>query len=310
MRRAHLPVSLPAVGATQGDLVSIAQCRDHGLTDKDVGGLVRRGVLTRVTRGVYDTCPTPVPVRPWDARRLRAAWAGLLAYGEDAVAVGQCALALHGVRGLPGAIRPEAAVPWGRNRRDRDGIALRQFDAGMTTATVGGRLVADIDWAIAQAVPELPRPNGLAVLDSALHLGLLDRSGLDRSHVHARGRRGVALRHALWTLADPRSESPLESFARLDCVDEGVPPHTLQLPVHLGPDSPTLRADMGWRRADGRWLVAELDGMDVHDAPAAVFADRQRQNTLVATGRLDVLRFTGRDVGTIGRTVRKVLLVT
>ncbi|MFI2702554.1 type IV toxin-antitoxin system AbiEi family antitoxin domain-containing protein [Cellulosimicrobium composti] len=307
MRRAQLPPTLLAVAAGQGGVVSVAQARDHGLSDKDVAGLVRRGSVVRVTRGVYDVGAVPLAGRSWDERRLRAAWVGLLAFGDDAVAVGSCALVLHGVRGLPATVRPEAAVPRGRNRRDRDGIALRQFDAGMTTTELAGRRVATLDWALAQAVPELPRGHALAVLDSALHQGLADADGLRRAHEHARGRRGVARRHVVWGLADARAESPLESFARLDCVDEGVPPHTLQLPVHDHGGRVVARGDMAWRYRDGRWLVAELDGRDVHDTPDAVFADRARQNRLVATGRIDVLRFTGRDVGTIGRTVRAAL---
>jgi len=299
-----LPDDLLATAAGQGGLVSIAQCRAAGLTDKDVAGLVRRLRLARVTRGVYDTDVVPLAVRSWDDRRQRAAWAGLLAYGDDAVAVGTSALVLHGVRGLPATPRPEVAVPGATNRRDRDGLRLRQFDAGMTTVEVRGRRVASPEWALAQAVPELPRAHGLAVLDSALHLGVVDRAGLARAHDAARGRRGVATRHPLFALADARAESPLESFARLDCVDEGVPPHVLQLPVHGA--GLAARGDMAWRRGE-RWLVAELDGQDVHDAPAAVYADRARQNLLVTTGRVDVLRFTGRDVGTIGRTVRAAL---
>lgn len=307
VRRAQLPPTLLAVAAGQGGLVSIDQCRGHGLSDRDVAGLARRGTLARVTRGVYDVTAVPFVGRSWDELRARAAWTGLLAFGHDAVAVGSCALVLHGVRGLPATVRPEAAVPRGRNRRDRDGVALRQFDAGMTTTEIGGRRVATLDWALAQAVPELPRANGLAVLDSALHQGLTDTDGLHRAHEHARGRRGVASRHTLWAMADARAESPLESFARLDCVDEGVPPHTLQLPVLDHEGRAVARGDLAWRYRDGRWLVAELDGQDVHSTPHAVFADRSRQNRLVATGQIDVLRFTGRDVGTIGRTVRATL---
>jgi len=307
VRRAEVPQTLLAVAAGQGGLVSIAQCREHGLSDKEVAGRTRRGTLARVTRGVYDVGAVPLAGRSWDELRVRAAWAGLLAFGDDAVAVGSCALVLHGVRGLPTTVRPEAAVPRGRNRLDRDGIALRQFDAGMTVTEIGGRPVATLDWALAQAVPELPRANGLAVLDSALHQGLTDADGLRRAHEHARGRRGVASRHTLWEIADARAESPLESFARLDCVDEGVPPHVLQLPVHDHDGRVVARGDMAWRYRDGRWLVAELDGQDVHSTPHAVFADRARQNRLVATGRIDVLRFTGRDVGTIGRAVRAAL---
>jgi hypothetical protein len=242
-------------------------------------------VVSRRTRGVYDTSVVPLGARPWDARRRRSAWAGLLAYGDDAVAVGTSALVLHGVRGLPGTLHPGVAVARATNRPDRDGLRLRQFDAGMTTTEIHGRRVADLEWALAQAVPELSRRCGLAVLDdSALHLGLLDLAGLGRTHEAARGRRGITSRHSLFALADARAESPLESSARLDCIDEGVAPDVLQLPVHA--PGLTARGDMAWRRRGGaRWLVAELDGQDVHDAPAAVYADRARHNLVMASAR-------------------------
>ncbi|MCB7136735.1 type IV toxin-antitoxin system AbiEi family antitoxin domain-containing protein [Cellulosimicrobium marinum] len=305
MRTDPLPHALLARASAQGGLVALAQCRDAGLTDKEVAGLVRRGRFARLTRGVYDTVVSPLAARPWDERRRRAAWSGLLAYGDEAVAVGTSALVLHRVQGLPPHLRPEVAVARAANRRDRDGLRLRQFDAGMTTVEIAGRRVASLEWALAQAVPELPRPNGLAVLDSSLYRGLLDGAGLRRAHDAARGRRGIASRHPLFELADARAESPLESFARLDCVDDGVPPDVLQLPVRTA--GTEARGDLAWRRRGGRWLVAEIDGREVHDAPDAVYADRARQNLLVATGRVDVLRFTGRDVGRIGRTVRAAL---
>ncbi|WP_155098367.1 type IV toxin-antitoxin system AbiEi family antitoxin domain-containing protein [Cellulosimicrobium composti] len=73
MRRAQLPPTLLAVAAGQGGVVSVAQARDHGLSDKDVAGLVRRGTVVRVTRGVYDVGAVPLAGRSWDERRLRAA---------------------------------------------------------------------------------------------------------------------------------------------------------------------------------------------------------------------------------------------
>ena len=167
--------------------------------------------------------------------------------------------------------------------------------------------VATVDWALAQAVPELPRPHALAVLDSALHRGAISVRGLEVAHDMARGRRGVAGTHDLWELADGRAESALESFGRLDCQEAGVPPTTLQLPVVPSGGGPTYRADLAWRRRDGRWLVAEMDGQDVHAEPRAVYADRERQNRIVGTGQVDVLRFTIRDLPGMGQVVRGVL---
>ncbi|WP_435737190.1 type IV toxin-antitoxin system AbiEi family antitoxin domain-containing protein [Cellulosimicrobium sp. PMB13] len=304
-----VPDDLRVVAARQESLVSTAQCRDAGLGPAVVGRLLRAETWSRITRGVYDTDATPVAQRPHDHRRRRAAWAALLAFGPDAVAVGPCALALLGVTGLPTRVTPQAALPGGRALESRDGVVLRMFDDGMTVVRVGDRYVASPEWALAQAVPELDRGPAVSVMDSSLHLGLLDPAGLDRAHDHARGRRGVARTHAWWELADGRSESPLETWARLDCTDGGVPPDALQVPL-VGASGAARRGDLGWRLDDGRWLLAEVDGAEVHDTPVAAFADRERHNDLVTGDVAAVLRFTWHDVTVPGRThgtVRRAL---
>ena len=301
-----VPPELEAAATTQVGLVSTEQAREAGVQDRLAAALVARRVWHRLTRGVLDTRCGPLSAVRWDARRRRAAWAALLAFGPDAVAVGACALALHRIVGLPPTIAPQAALPGGSNRLTRDGVTVRQFDAGLETVELEGRRVATVEWALAQAVPELPHPNGLAVLDSALRLRLSTERGLAHAHELARGRRGVAATHRLWELADGRSESAPESFGRLDCIDGGVPPDALQLPLD---DSPyPERGDLAWHLGGDRWLVAEVDGKEVHDVPDAAYADRSRQNGLVSTGRFTVLRFTGRDVyGEMSRTVRRTL---
>lgn len=307
-RRSVVPEPLAHVAATQGGVASVHQCVEHGLTLTSVRGLVRRREWHRVTPGVLDLhVPPPPQVSPFDHARRRAAWTALLAYGPAAVSVGGCALVLHGVEGTPPGLRAEAALPRASSRRDRDGIALRQFDDGLRTVTVDGRRVASVPWALAQAVPELPRHHGLAVLDSALYQGKATRSDLERAHDLARGRRGVADKHDLWDLVDGRAESPLESFARLECVEAGVPPDVVQLSLRDAGGREVSRGDLGWRLGEGRWLVAELDGSEEHDTPTAVFRDRARQNMWMSTGSVEVLRFTGRDRGSIAETVRRVL---
>ncbi|MBD5785821.1 hypothetical protein IF650_06465 [Cellulosimicrobium terreum] len=294
-----VPAELLAVAGSQEGLVSAHQCDEHGLGSHRRARLVDQRRWRTVTHTVYDTVVTPVPqrtgTRDHDHRRRRAAWLALLAYGPEAVAVGSCALVLLGVQGVRTDPTPEATLPGARAARSRDGIHLRQFDDGMTLTRVGGRWVATPDWALAQAVPEMGRRRAVAAMDSARRLGLLSTTGLERAHDLARGRRGVARTHSWWGESDARAESPLETFARLDCVDAGIAPDELQVEVHdvgrlLG------RGDVGWRLPDHRWLIAELDGTDVHSEPEALLRDRARQNDLVACGAVDLLRFTGRDV--------------
>ncbi|MGE9350507.1 hypothetical protein ACQP60_13665 [Isoptericola variabilis] len=250
----------------------------------DVGAAVRRS--GRATAAVHrDRSDSDLL---FDHLRRRSAWVGLLAFGPEAIAVGPCALALLGVEGLPPSIRPEVALPRASNRPDREGIGLRQFDDGMTTVIVSDRRtgpwrLAAPEWAIAQAVPELSMEHGLAVLDSALRLEVVDRAGAARAHDHARGRRGIARRHELWEWADPDAASWTESAARWQCIEEGVPPDILQLPVSGRSGRVVGVGDMAWRLDGGEWLVAELDGFEWHEGDVrSERRDRDRDNDFAA----------------------------
>lgn len=294
-----VPAELLVLADSQEGLLSASQCDEHGVGSHRRARLVEKGRWRRVTHAVFDTVVVPVArrtgTRTHDHRRRRAAWLGLLAYGPEAIAVGPCALVLLGVEGVRVDPVPEATLPGARAARSRDGIHLRQFDDGMTVTSVEGRWVATPDWALAQAVPEMGRRRAVAAMDSARRLGLVSETGLERAHDLARGRRGVARTHSWWSESDARAESPLETFARLDCVDAGIAPDELQVEV-FDADRLLGRGDLGWRLPGGRLLIAELDGRDVHSEPAALLRDRARQNDLVASGAVDLLRFTGRDV--------------
>ncbi|WP_245862296.1 hypothetical protein [Georgenia soli] len=187
---------------------------------------------------------------------------------------------------------------------------MRQFDSGMRTVLAGGFRVAAPEWALAQAVPELPHRNAVAVMDSMLRRRLIDGPGLERAHALARGRRGVARTHEWWAEADGRAESPLESFGRVDCIEHGVPPDDLQVEILDGDGILLGRGDMGWRLDGGIWLLGELDGRDYHEAPKALLHDRSRQDLLLLHGGARLLRFTAREAavpGLIARTVRRAL---
>ncbi|PJI93701.1 type IV toxin-antitoxin system AbiEi family antitoxin domain-containing protein [Luteimicrobium subarcticum] len=127
MRVPAAPPFVPEAVAQEG-LASVSQVRSAGLSDRRLGTLVAHRVWTRPARGVYDT--TPAAPRPLSALRRRAAWLALLAYGPEAIAVGSCALALHGIEGLPMTIRPEAALPDADRREPRSTLRLRRFDDG------------------------------------------------------------------------------------------------------------------------------------------------------------------------------------
>ncbi|MFI2103355.1 hypothetical protein ACH436_08695 [Isoptericola sp. NPDC019693] len=342
-----IPALLQDVADAQEGLLASSQCERHGVGASRRSRLVAAGRWHPVTRGVFDVVPVlprartaadaprrAVPplasarvplLAPWPPKssgdvlhghlRRRTAWLGLLAYGPDAIAVGTSALAMHGVEGLPIATSPQAALPSASRRAPRPGVPLRQFDDGLSTVEfgdrrTGSRRIVTAEWALAQAVPELPLAHALAVLDSALRLEAVDRRGLERSHDHdhARGRRGVAARHDLWDLADPRAASPIESMARWQCLEEGVPPDTLQLPLRGRSGRLLAVGDLAWR-IPGGWLVVEMDGRAWHDdLPGGDRRDRDRDNTLTVLG-VHLLRFDAGHVarGEVGTAVRRAL---
>lgn len=272
--------------------MSSSQCDAVGLAANTRGRLVRSGRWGHPIVGVLDV--EPHHAHGYDAARRRSAWLGMLAYGPDAVPVGASALALMGVGGLPTTIRPEVVVP-GRRPRPRPGIVVR-YDSGFPTVRFGDRVVPTLEAALVQALPRLGREDAVSVLDSVLNTGRLDVAGLAQVRAATRRRRGARLLDEWWHLVDGRAQSPLETRARLVWTDAGVPPDDLQVAIRDRTGRLLGIGDVGWRLRGGRWLLAELDGRDVHGTPDAVYADRHRQNALLATGAVDLVRFTHADV--------------
>lgn len=302
-RTIGLPSELAIIAKAQEGLITTRQCHDLGVSLTRVARQLRSGAWKRVTRGLYDTDPTQIWSRHPDHRRRRAAFAAKLALGPESIVVGACALALHGVWGLPIGLVPQATLPGGRRAYSRDGIHARMFDDRMTVTEVDGIAVATVPWALVQAVPEMDRIHAVGAMDNALNRGFITFDELDEIHDKARGRRGIATRHGYFGEVDARSESPLESQARLDCIDNGVPPDHLQVPVRdlAGVER---KGDLGWNLKDGRLLIAEIDGDEYHDG-SRLDADLERHNDLTAVSAI-VLHFRKSAVFTPGAISGKV----
>lgn len=300
-----LPQPLLSLAAAQEGLVNKAQCDAAGVNKHAVALLIRQGRWTRVARCVYDTDPEPVEARLRDGRhddvRRRAAWIGMLAV-PDGIATGACALALLGIGGLPVDLVPEAARPGGMHASVGAGIVLRRYRS-FADQPYRGRQIAALVPALAQALPRLSRSEAVAVLSDALRQGRLDETGLERVRELVRGRRGAAEMHGMFDLADERDGSIAETHARLSFVDHGVPPDGQQ--VTFVTDGVVLaRVDFVWTLPDGRYVVVEIDGRAFHSGEAMLADDAVRQNGLLATGRLIVLRFpAARALGDGGRSV-------
>lgn len=307
-----IPQGLLDLAAVQEGLLSAAQCTEQGVSSARRSRLVAHRRWQHVTHGIYDTDPThpTARVRPdaLDHLRRRSAWIALLACGPTSVAVGSCALALLGVRGLPLHIDPEAALPGGRHAKVSPGVQVRCYE--LTSADLHPeRRCVTLLVALAQALPGLGRYRAVAVLDGVLNEKLLRPQDLPELHDLLRGRPGAASAHVWFSEVDGRSESVLESFARLECVDAGVPPDELQHRFFDTSDRFLGRADLVWKLPGGRWLVVEIDGDEFHSSRSARSRDAERQNGLVSDG-IVVLRYTYdhlRRRGHVGGQVRSTL---
>lgn len=308
----EIPPAAAPLLRRQAGLLSTLQCEELGISREVRRRMVRHQRWTSPARSVYDTDPVPLQQRVRDdwfdhAARWRT-WFALLVHGPDTVATGSCALVLHGVSGLPRDFPLEVAREDRSPRLRRHGVAVVDYPH-FPTVPIGDRQVARIEHAAAQAIGKLPRQNALAVLDDLARWHGFGPVELAALHDLARRRHGVARLHELFELVDRRSESPAESFARLSCHDNGVPPDDIQALIVLD-GRVVARVDLVWQLPDGRWLVVEIDGVGPHSSPQALVRDAPRQNQLLASGQVIMLRFKPADndrPGGVGAEIAKVL---
>lgn len=289
-----IPRQLILIAVMQEGLVSIRQCRQHGVSRQRASEAVHRGSWRRVARGVFDLSDqvTLTDRHEIDRARRRTAILGGLAH-PGAIITGVAALVLHDVQGAPTRIAAEVTFPDGTPRHPQSAVRLRRIRLDRWL-TLGDIALATVPDALAQAVPLLDRRHGVAMMDSARYHRRLTAADLQGALDRARLSPGIRRTRQWWDESDPRAESPAETWARLACVDVGIPPDVLQLRI-INPAGRLLaRVDLAWLLRDGRWLLVEIDGHDEHEAPTALFRDRSRQNSILTTRTL-IRRFTGKD---------------
>lgn len=293
-----LPSSLGLVASEQHGFLTVRQCHAAGIDFRARQRRLAGASWREPVSGVFDV--EPDAERDIAAVERRAVELALLAAGAGSVAVGLSALRLHGCWALP---RTWTARAVRASRRRGKGRAQNDHFA---TTTAEGRSAATVAWAIVQALPHLGRLQLIGVLDWALHEGHI--SSVDDIATLGAGHRGVSKVREWGAAADGRAESFLETWARVQCIDAGLPPTTLQLPLRDVDGSVRARGDLAWRLPDGRWLVVEIDGSTIHDAPGSIRRDRRRQNWMVGE-RVVVLRYDATDLrrGLLPAEIRQVM---
>jgi hypothetical protein len=129
----------------------------------------------------------------------------------------------------------------------------------------------------------------VVAIDMALHAGLIDLTTLS-GHVDANaGAKGIKRLRQAVSVADPRTESAMETRLRLELITAGLPAPCVQVELHDGSGFFIGRVDLYY--PDVR-LVMEFDGQNHRDR---IVSDVRRQNALVNAG-YHVLRFTAADL--------------
>ena len=101
----------------QFGVLTLAQARSGGLTERRIAGRVAAGQWIRLHHGVYLIEPGRTQ---WHTRAV----AGLLACGSGAALVGGSAAYLWGLASTPSSV--EIAVPLTRRLDPKDGVAIRR----------------------------------------------------------------------------------------------------------------------------------------------------------------------------------------
>jgi hypothetical protein len=253
------------IAQAQGGVILRRQAWECGLTSTQIRWLVRTGRWLPLQHGAllvdaHRHAPGAGPPL------IAALWAAHLRCGPRSVIALGSAARLYGLGGLSREMpRVDVILPRGRlpvpDQRVRVHLAdLRPEEVvriGRLPVTTPVRTLADLLLAA-------PEPQALALLDSALHRGLVTRRDLARVERALTGRRGAEAARAVLPLADGRAATPLESRARLDCLRGGVPPDHLHYRALLPSGRLLAQAPLCWTRGLRRPLLAHPDGRELH----------------------------------------------
>jgi len=244
-------------------------------------------------RGVYATGSRGRKLQTFaDGEQLLAVAGASALAGLGAVVSHQSAAYLHKIALLG---RPDGSVhltrPPGAGWRGATGIRLHSAATPpehLTThlgmpLTTAARTVIDLARA-------LPYRSGLVAADSALHQRLATKDEL-KSVLDVCSRwPGTSVAAAVIAFADARSESPLESIARVVFREGGLP--TPKLQALIGTAEDVARVDFFW---DKYRTIVEVDGALKYADPANAIAQLERDAWLRSLG-YEVVHFTWEEI--------------
>lgn len=230
------------------------------MTRQQLDVQVRKGGLVRVWYGVY------ARASPDLMGRLEALDVFM---GRRAVAAMGTAAALYGFD-TEKSTAIHILDP-GVRTRSKVGLVVHQT-TGAPLQWVASRQATAPAWTAVEVARQLRRPRALATLDAALRSGWCTPADLESALQAQRGRRGIAAVRGLLPIADARSESAMESEARLVMIDHSLPRPELQFTIR-GADGQRWRVDFAWPNAR---VAAEYDSIEWHAGRVEMLRDKAR----------------------------------
>lgn len=159
----------------------------------------------------------------------------------------------------------------GVRMRSTKGLVVHQR-TGAPLQWVASRRATAPAWTAVEVARRLSRPRALATLDAALHSRWCTLDELRQAVADQRGRRGIAAVRNLVEFADARSESAMESEARLVMIDHGLPMPELQYTIR-GANGERWRVDFAWPEAR---IAAEYESVEWHAGRTEMLRDKVR----------------------------------
>ncbi|WP_344214909.1 hypothetical protein [Kribbella sancticallisti] len=227
--------------------------------------LLAAGEIRQLLQGVYVDAQVPETVA------LRAAGVALLAR-PGKTAYGQTAAWIHGIETT--ALNSDSA----------DRVPLQWTDTATDVVEIAGLSVTSPLATALHLAKHLPRPFALSAVDAILRSGLVKLQQLQTAVEGHPDVAGIHQARQIVSHADPRAESPGESWLRLRLRDAGFGRPTLQIPVQ-GPNR-NYRIDMGYpdHVDNGRRLGLEYDSDRWHSRPRQETRDEHRRTELESFG--------------------------
>jgi very-short-patch-repair endonuclease len=268
------------VARRQGGVLTRAQCREHGLTDRQIDGLITNGCLNRAGYGVLRVAGTPV-------QPDTSMWTAVLAT-RGALVCASAAFLWQMLDEPP----PMVQIAVARQRRviaPRGTTVIRtDIPARELTRRFGlpvtGRTRTAVDY-----IAALPPSQATPFADRAMQQGWVTATALER-RLERRAPGNSVVRRVLKTFvvgAEAESERRMHVLLKQAGVTGWVPNFVL----HVG-NRVVARIDIAFV---AQRIAIEIDGFAYHSDRGRFQRDRLRQNALVLGG-WSVLRFTWDDI--------------